>query len=108
MAKPIMLTQEGYDKLVEELELLKTKGRTEIAEKIKVARSYGDLSENSEYDDAKNEQAIMEARIVTIEATLKNAQIINESSKTIIQVLSQYVKVHVVPGAIDWVQTGII
>lgn len=78
MAKPIMLTQEGYDKLVEELELLKTKGRTEIAEKIKVARSYGDLSENSEYDDAKNEQAIMEARIVTIEATLKNAQIINE------------------------------
>ena len=50
-----------------------------IAEKIKVARSYGDLSENSEYDDAKNEQAIMEARIVTIEATLKNAQIINES-----------------------------
>ena len=78
MAKPIKLTQEGYDKLVEELELLKTKGRTEIAEKIKVARSYGDLSENSEYDDAKNEQAIMEARIVTIEATLKNAQIINE------------------------------
>ena len=78
MAKPIMLTQEGYDKLVEGLELLKTKGRTEIAEKIKVARSYGDLSENSEYDDAKNEQAIMEARIVTIEATLKNAQIINE------------------------------
>ena len=78
MAKPVMLTQEGYDKLVEELENLKTKGRTEIAEKIKVARSYGDLSENSEYDDAKNEQAIMEARIVTIEATLKNAQIINE------------------------------
>lgn len=79
MAKPVMLTQEGYDKLVEELERLKTVGRTEIAEKIKVARSYGDLSENSEYDDAKNEQAIMEARIVTIEATLKNAQIINES-----------------------------
>ena len=78
MAKPIMLTQEGYDKLVEELELLKTKGRTEIAEKIKDARTYGDLSDNSEYDDAKNEQAIMEARIVTIEATLKNAQIINE------------------------------
>ncbi len=78
MAKPIMLTQEGYDKLVEELEFLKTVKRTEIAEKIKVARSYGDLSENSEYDDAKNEQAIMEARIVTVEATLKNAQIINE------------------------------
>ncbi|MGN0453996.1 MAG: transcription elongation factor GreA [Ruminococcus sp.] len=79
MAKPVMLTEEGYKKLQEELEFLKTEKRTEIAEKIKVARSYGDLSENSEYDDAKNEQAIMEARIVTIEATLKNAQIINES-----------------------------
>ncbi len=79
MAKPVMLTEEGYKKLREELEFLKTEKRTEIAEKIKVARSYGDLSENSEYDDAKNEQAIMEARIVTIEATLKNAQIINES-----------------------------
>ena len=50
-----------------------------IAEKIKVARSYGDLSENSEYDDAKNEQAIMEARIATIESILKTAQIIDES-----------------------------
>ena len=79
MAQPVMLTEEGYKKLQEELEFLKTEKRTEIAEKIKVARSYGDLSENSEYDDAKNEQAIMEARIVTIEATLKNAQIINES-----------------------------
>ena len=79
MAKPIMLTEEGYKNLQDELEELKTKGRAEIAEKIKVARSYGDLSENSEYDDAKNEQAIMEARIVTIEATLKNAQIINEN-----------------------------
>ena len=82
MAKPVMLTEEGYKKLQEELEYLKTEKRTEIAEKIKVARSYGDLSENSEYDDAKNEQAIMEARIVTIEATLKNAQIINESEIT--------------------------
>lgn len=79
MAKQVMLTEEGYKKLVDELEFLKTVKRTEIAEKIKVARSYGDLSENSEYDDAKNEQAIMEARIVTIEATLKNAQVINEN-----------------------------
>ena len=53
--------------------------KREIAEKIKVARSYGDLSENSEYDDAKNEQAIMEARIATIEAILKTAVIIDES-----------------------------
>lgn len=78
MAKPVMLTAEGMRQLEEELDLLKGEKRKEIAEKIKVARSYGDLSENSEYDDAKNEQAILEARIVTIEATLKNAVIIDE------------------------------
>jgi len=79
MAKPIMMTAEGFAQLEAELDLLKGEKRKEIAEKIKVARSYGDLSENSEYDDAKNEQAILEARIVTIEATLKNAVIIDES-----------------------------
>lgn len=78
MAKPVMLTAEGLRQLEEELDLLKGEKRKEIAEKIKVARSYGDLSENSEYDDAKNEQAMLEARIVTIEATLKNAVIIDE------------------------------
>lgn len=78
MAKQVMLTAEGLKQLEEELDLLKGEKRKEIAEKIKVARSYGDLSENSEYDDAKNEQAILEARIVTIEATLKNAVIIDE------------------------------
>ena len=79
MAKSIMVTAEGYKQLEEELDLLKGEKRKEIAEKIKVARSYGDLSENSEYDDAKNEQAILEARIATIEATLKVAVIINET-----------------------------
>ena len=79
MAKPVMLTAEGLKQLEEELDFLKGEKRKEIAEKIKVARSYGDLSENSEYDDAKNEQAILEARIVTIEATLKNAVIIDEN-----------------------------
>lgn len=78
MAKPVLLTAEGLKKLEEELDLLKGEKRKEIAEKIKVARSYGDLSENSEYDDAKNEQAMLEARIVTIEATLKNAVLIDE------------------------------
>ncbi|MGN1126071.1 MAG: transcription elongation factor GreA, partial [Ruminococcus sp.] len=68
-----MLTEEGLKRLEEELEVLKGEKRKEIAEKIKVARSYGDLSENSEYDDAKNEQAILEARIADIEASLKNA-----------------------------------
>ena len=59
MAKPVMITAEGLKKLEEELEYLKGQKRKEVAEKIKVARSYGDLSENSEYDDAKNEQAIL-------------------------------------------------
>lgn len=78
MAKSVMLTLEDYRNLEAELEILKGEKRKEIAEKIKVARSYGDLSENSEYDDAKNEQAILEARIATIEADLKNAVLINE------------------------------
>lgn len=82
MAKPIMVTAEGLKQLEQELDYLKGEKRKEIAEKIKIARSYGDLSENSEYDDAKNEQAILEARIVTIEATLKNAVIIDESGMT--------------------------
>lgn len=78
MAKQVMITAEGLKQLEEELQYLKGQKRKEVAEKIKVARSYGDLSENSEYDDAKNEQAILEARIVTIEATLKNAVLIDE------------------------------
>ena len=79
MAKKINITQEGFHKLEQELDVLKNVRRAEVAEKIKVARSYGDLSENSEYDDAKNEQAILEARIAELEATLKNAVIINEN-----------------------------
>lgn len=78
MAKAIKMTADGRKKLEEELEVLKTKGRAEIAEKIKTARGYGDLSENSEYDEAKNEQAKIEARIVEIEAMLKNAEIITD------------------------------
>ena len=78
MAKAIRLTDEGLKKLQDELETLKTKGRTDIAEKIKVARGYGDLSENSEYDEAKNEQAKIEARILELENMLKNVEIIAE------------------------------
>jgi len=66
LAKTIKITDEGLKKLQEELEYLKTVGRTEIAEKIKVARGYGDLSENSEYDEAKNEQGKVEARIAEL------------------------------------------
>lgn len=79
MAKQIVMTQEGLDKLKTELEELRTVKRKEIAEKIKVALSFGDLSENSEYDEAKNEQAIIEARIADIEVMLKNVKVINEN-----------------------------
>ena len=78
MAKQIVLTHEGLLALEEELEQLKSVKRKEIAEEIKVALSFGDLSENSEYDEAKNEQAIMEARIADIEVMLKNVKVIDE------------------------------
>lgn len=76
--KQIMLTDEGLLKLEQELENLKTKKRQEVAEKIKVARGFGDLSENSEYDAAKEEQAQVEARIVHLENMLKNAKVIDQ------------------------------
>ncbi len=79
MSKQVFLTNEGLKRLEEELNELKTVKRKEIAEKIKVALSFGDLSENSEYDEAKNDQAILESRIMSIEAMLKNVSIINES-----------------------------
>lgn len=80
MSNAIKLTKEGLLALEAELDELKSTKRKEIAEKIKVALSFGDLSENSEYDEAKNEQAIMEARIADIEAMLKNAEVIDESA----------------------------
>lgn len=78
MAKQIYVSKEGFEKLQNELEHLKTVKRVEVAEAIKKARAYGDLSENSEYDEAKNEQAKIEARIVEIEAMLKNVEIIED------------------------------
>lgn len=78
MSKAVLLTSEGLKALQDELEHLKTVSRNEIAEKIKIARGFGDLSENSEYDEAKNEQAKLEARIVELEAMLKNAQVIDD------------------------------
>lgn len=79
MNKQTIITDEGLKKLELELEDLKTNKRKEIAEKIKVALSFGDLSENSEYDEAKNEQAIIEGRIAEIEAQLKNVKVLDES-----------------------------
>ena len=79
MAKEVVVTREGYKKLEQDLNELRTVKRKEVADKIKVARGYGDLSENAEYDAAKEEQAIVEARIADLEATLKVARIIDDS-----------------------------
>ncbi|GAB6992591.1 transcription elongation factor GreA [Paenibacillus pini] len=75
--KEVILTQEGLKKLEDELENLKSVKRREVAERIKVAIGYGDISENSEYEDAKNEQAFIEGRVITLEKLLRNARIIN-------------------------------
>ncbi|MDR2817645.1 MAG: transcription elongation factor GreA [Oscillospiraceae bacterium] len=83
MKKRVVTTDEGFRKLERELEELKTVRRKEVSEKIKTALSFGDLSENSEYDEAKNEQAMVESRIVQLEAMLKNVQILEESDISI-------------------------
>lgn len=80
--KQVMLTEEGLKKLEEKLEHLKTVRRTEVSERIKQAISFGDISENSEYEDAKNEQAFIEGEIMTIENMLRNAKIIEEGQGT--------------------------
>ncbi len=77
--KEVLLTQEGYDNLEKELEFLTTEKRAEIAERIKVALGFGDLSENSEYDEAKNAQAANETKIAELENKLRYAKIIDES-----------------------------
>ena len=77
--KEVLLTQEGYDNLEKELEELKTVKRYEISERIKVALGFGDLSENSEYDEAKNAQAANENKIAELEQKLRFARIIDES-----------------------------
>lgn len=79
MQKEFLMTNEGLTELKEELEILRTEGREDIAEKIKVARSFGDLSENSEYDEAKSEQAKIEARINEIEAIILRVRVIDEA-----------------------------
>jgi transcription elongation factor GreA len=79
MAKDVILTQDGLAKLQEELEFLSTDKRREVAERIKEAREFGDISENSEYDDAKNEQAMVEAKIAQLEERLRSAQVIDAS-----------------------------
>lgn len=79
MEKYIFFTPEGLEKIENEIEYLKTVRRKEVSERIKVALGYGDLSENSEYDEAKNEQAQVEERIAKLEMMVRNAKIIDES-----------------------------
>lgn len=79
MSEEILLTQEGYDKIVAEHEELVSVRRKEVSERLKEAISYGDLSENSEYDSAKNEQAELEERILKLENMIRKAKIINEN-----------------------------
>ena len=77
MDREVILTEEGYRKLKDEIEHLSTVKRREVAERIKTAREFGDISENSEYDDAKNEQAQLESRIQMLEQKLRNARVVD-------------------------------
>src|SRR4051812_39824066 len=79
MQKDVILTPEGLENLKKEIEFLSTTKRREVAERIKEAREFGDISENSEYDDAKNEQAMLESRIAQLEDKLRSAQVIKTS-----------------------------
>ena len=81
MAEEVILTKEGYEELEKRLEYLKVVKRAEITERIKTAREFGDLSENAEYDAAKNEQAMLEGEILEIEEKLKHAVIIKDTAK---------------------------
>lgn len=81
MAEKVLLTKEGKEELEKRLEYLKVEKRAEITERIKTAREFGDLSENAEYDAAKNEQAMIEGEILEIEDKLKRVEIIKESKK---------------------------
>lgn len=82
MDKPVLLTPEGREKLETELEELRTTKRAEIAERIKYAKDFGDITENSEYEDAKNEQGMIEGRILVLENMLRNAVMIEGGPKS--------------------------
>ena len=88
MPKDVILTPEGLEKLKDELELLSTARRREVAQRIKEAREFGDIAENSEYDDAKNEQAMLESRIATLQEKLRMATVIQakDLSTDVVQV----------------------
>jgi transcription elongation factor GreA len=80
--KEVILTREGYEKLKQEIEYLSTDKRQEVAERIRIAREFGDIAENAEYDDAKNEQAMLEHKIALLEERLRDARVIQKSEIT--------------------------
>ena len=92
--KEVILTPEGYEKLKKEIEYLQTEKRREVADRIRVAREFGDIAENAEYDDAKNEQAMLEKQISDLEEKLRNARVIDAKSVDT-DVVSVGVTVHV-------------
>ncbi len=89
--KEVILTPEGYEKLKQEIDYLSTEKRREVADRIRIAREFGDIAENAEYDDAKNEQALLEHRIATLEERLRNARVIEkkEISKDVVSIGSK-------------------
>ena len=101
-----ILTQEGKEKLEEELHFLETEKRAEIGERIKVAREFGDISENSEYDDAKNEQGMMEARIATVVNTPKRSSKVNIGSTVTVEMGGRERVFTIVGGAESDVAAG--
>ncbi len=86
--KEVILTPEGYERLHQEIEYLRTEKRREVADRIRVAREFGDIAENAEYDDAKNEQAMLEHKIAQLEERLLNARVIdpNEVPKDVVSI----------------------
>jgi transcription elongation factor GreA len=80
--KEVILTKEGFEKLKQEIDFLSTTKRQEVAERIRIAREFGDIAENAEYDDAKNEQAMLEHRIAMLEERLRDARVIQKSEIT--------------------------
>jgi transcription elongation factor GreA len=89
--KEVILTPEGYEKLKQEIEYLSNDKRREVADRIRIAREFGDIAENAEYDDAKNEQAMLEARIAKLEEQLRAARVITkgEVSKDVVSIGSR-------------------
>ena len=87
--KEVILTADGYKKLQQEIDVLRNDKRREVAERIRIAREFGDIAENAEYDDAKNEQGMLEGRILTLEKMIRNAVIIEEQHDGRVQVGSR-------------------